>query len=200
MIVSEKHKFVFIAIPKTGTRSIYKILKEKYEGFLYREHFKEVPKEYKKYYKFTTIRNPYDRFISMWWSTCKRKSLLNKNKSGSNFKELAGSADPLDLLNFMINTDYKGRGSELFSRQTDFIKSNKIDKIIKFENLNQEFNSLPFVNENINLPVLNSTKSKSNNTLNPRHTDYNYYLNKDIIHMINEYYKDDFNLLNYDKK
>ena len=50
MIFSKEHKFVFVAIPKTGTRSVYNIMQKNYGAVRYQEHYKFIPDEYKDYY------------------------------------------------------------------------------------------------------------------------------------------------------
>lgn len=72
MIISNKHKVVFVAIPKTGTRSVYNSLRNVFAGELYKEHHKVIPKEYRDFFKFTIVRNPYDRIVSVWWATTHR--------------------------------------------------------------------------------------------------------------------------------
>lgn len=83
MPISYKHKIVFIHIPKTGGTSItnglgIEQLKENLHGTEY-SHFtsneiKEAyPKIWKKFFKFTIIRNPFDRLVSEWAYQGKRK-------------------------------------------------------------------------------------------------------------------------------
>jgi len=89
MIVSHKHKFIFIHLGRTAGRSLTvalarscgaedvvtnaKGLQRNYAGF--RRHFrateirKKVGREiFDEYFKFTIERNPWDKFISRYWS------------------------------------------------------------------------------------------------------------------------------------
>lgn len=202
MIYSNKHKFIFTAIPKTGTRSIYQILKGNYSAELYKEHYNLIPKEYKNYYSFTIVRNPYDRFISMWWSTCKRQPDKNRKASaGSNFIELAGSNKAVDLLRYMNNNKYTDRGSELFSKQADYLKNNRFDKILYSETLNSDFKTLPFLENTIELPIINTTTSIwGNNIIARKSNPFEYIDSQEILDLINNYYKEDFEILTNYKK
>lgn len=99
-MISKKHKFIFIHIPRTGGTSIENMLSNYQEGELIdigggiwmpdeeiknlilntysdfnfyndAKHMKAIDwkkilgDEYENYYKFTIVRNPYDKFLSM---------------------------------------------------------------------------------------------------------------------------------------
>lgn len=82
MILSHKHKFIFLCNGKTGTTSIEKALQPFQEGEEYNFYIKGVcpnrhvypaiikaclPKDvWNSYYKFTFVRNPWDLFVSSW--------------------------------------------------------------------------------------------------------------------------------------
>jgi hypothetical protein len=193
MIVSEKHKIVFIAIPKTGTRSIYDYLKTNYSGRLIGDHRTVIPAKYNNYYSFTTCRNPYDRAVSIWWSTCKR----NNDKKGFIENYLK---DENTFLNFCRNI--KKIDSEVFpvtKKQVNWVRKNRIDKIIKFETLDEGFKNLPFNKEKKDLLILNPTVLKTRGNPEPREKDYKKYLCPESIKLIEEYYKEDFDYFKYSK-
>ena len=66
MFICPDHNIVFVAVPKTATRSIYKILEADFNGELYnhQDHMQIIPDEFKHYFSFCVIRNPYDRICS----------------------------------------------------------------------------------------------------------------------------------------
>ena len=74
MIISEKNNYVFVSTPKTGSHTMFKILQEQYDGVRYGPsngyNFHEwvTPVQYKNYFHFSTVRNPYTRFVALWWS------------------------------------------------------------------------------------------------------------------------------------
>lgn len=63
-----KHNCVFIHIPKAAGTSVLKALG--YSGArdhsTYREFLKASPTRFERYFKFTFVRNPYDRFLSLY--------------------------------------------------------------------------------------------------------------------------------------
>ena len=188
MMVSDKNKIAYIAIPKTGTRSMYHILKTEFGGKISGDHRKKIPEYCNKFFVFTTIRNPYDRICSAYWSTCmtvrdqyRFKQKLKKHKLDNT------------LANYlhMLTT---GKASHITAnKQVHWIRPNKIDKIIKQENLEEEFNKLPFVKKPYKLPNLNSSRF----TKNPSRPPTDKLLTKKSIDMINEFYKEDFEALKY---
>lgn len=91
MIISHRHKFIFVAVPKTGTHSVRQALREQMGeddleqvGLFVNKRFpfpelaqirhghltlRQVqpflpPEDFKSYFKFGFVRNPFDRFIS----------------------------------------------------------------------------------------------------------------------------------------
>ena len=70
MIVSNKHRYVYIRIPKTGTKSMSEFLVRHYGGRKARYapyHSSRVPARYKDHFVFTVVRNPYERIWSKYW-------------------------------------------------------------------------------------------------------------------------------------
>ena len=91
MIISKLHKFIFVAIPKTGTHSVRRALREQMgpddieqvglfvqkkfpipelaqlqHGHLSLEQVRPYlpPEEFSSFFKFAFVRNPFDRFVS----------------------------------------------------------------------------------------------------------------------------------------
>lgn len=82
MRISHKHKFVFIAVPKTGSTSVRSII-DPYSDILsvnnrnspykhhttalnLKSHFESQDWEWNSYYKFSVVRNPWERRVSSW--------------------------------------------------------------------------------------------------------------------------------------
>lgn len=203
MIVSNKHKFVFTAIPKTGTRSVYDLCIKRYEFHKLQEHLNVVPKNFEHYKKFTIVRNPYDRFISLWWSTCMRSSSQkSKNSAGMSIKNaLQGKTTPHDLLEYMMHYEKSDNGpGRLFSTQYDYLKHTRFDYILHTENLSREIYNIPFVDPDIEMPVINSSKVVWGHNVKSRKENHWEYIDQRLLVMINEYYKNDFEILSeYEK-
>jgi hypothetical protein len=70
MIISHEHKLLFLSSPKCGTHSGYQLLLSYGGETIEAQHGVIVPDEYKDYFIFTFVRNPYDRVASMYnWIT-----------------------------------------------------------------------------------------------------------------------------------
>jgi len=95
MRISHKHKFVFIAVPKTGSTSVRSII-DPYSDILsvndknspykhhttaldLKKHFESQDWEWNTYYKFSVVRNPWERRVSSWAYRLK-KGQHNYNK------------------------------------------------------------------------------------------------------------------------
>jgi hypothetical protein len=192
MIICRDIKVIYIAPPKTGTRSVYNILKTNYGGVILTDHLRKVPEEYKDYYTFTTIRNPYDRACSSYYSMCRRDG-CDVVKIGKKFNIYMNYFKENNLENTFENfllcikeNLRKGRFVKASLPQIDFHIHNKIDKLIQFEDLEKNFNTLPFVKQYTKLRVMNKTKTKPY---------WENLMNDEVVNLINEVYREDFQLL-----
>jgi len=189
MILSEKHRFIYIAIAKTGTRSVYNILKEKYGGKEIGDHRREVPEQYKQMFTFTTVRNPYDRACSAYWSVCNENAgdkygwiTLFKSKGYKN-----------TLANYLWCVS-EGLGYQTTSvPQMFWITPNRIDYTIRMERFEYGFSKLPFVSGNDRLPHENSSRF----TKFPPRPVSSALLTNEAITLINKIYREDFDHLEY---
>ncbi|MEM6396380.1 MAG: sulfotransferase family 2 domain-containing protein [Bacteroidota bacterium] len=91
MIINHEHKFCFFAIPRTGSKSVSKVLVEQFgsEEILrmhagYDEFMEQAKRHEKKYFTFATVRNPMDSVVSAYF---KKKSDHNGRFSRGTFKE-----------------------------------------------------------------------------------------------------------------
>lgn len=144
--ISHDYKFMFIHIPKTAGTTICSswegsLLKEicKSTGILGGTHksamqLKEMyPKEFKEYFKFTVVRNPYDRFVSKFffkqlnpredfdleWTDKESEGLLPQVYWITDRSHIKNEADPYD------------RPDTRWGRII-------IDCMVRYENLNEE--------------------------------------------------------------
>lgn len=65
MIIHD-HKLIFIHIPKNGGRSISSLFNQRFDHFTANYYATEYRKFWESYTKFTILRNPYDRYVSMY--------------------------------------------------------------------------------------------------------------------------------------
>ncbi|MBT4522209.1 MAG: sulfotransferase family 2 domain-containing protein [Halieaceae bacterium] len=71
MVISEKHRYVFIQIPMTGCTAVASELVQQYDGryilskhSTYKEFLQQANSEERSYSVFTNIRDPFDRLVS----------------------------------------------------------------------------------------------------------------------------------------
>jgi len=154
---------------------------------------------------FCFIRNPYDRMVSMFHFIGQRsQERIEMRKQGKRTKKSTNQKDDL------LISEYYNKGFEnwlvehyagihnpfdfgiwMYQRKTPMIHwiDNKIDIIIKIEELNDNIHKLEeLFNRKINLPVTNTTKRK----------DYKSYYNNQTKKIIEDLFRADFEKFNYE--
>jgi hypothetical protein len=191
-----KHKCIFIHIPKCAGTSMLTVLSNGKK--IYRDHatwfdyYRYNPYKFEEYFKFAIVRNPYDRVVSLYAYMSNSKDKKNRNsyyykyfkKNNIDFEKFV-----LEFLSYERINSYV-----LFKPQHHFIFDYKyelkIDKIIKIEDINLEYDKLK---EKLNLKSQYLIKANSSNR-----DEYKfYYKNNELIEKVKDIYKYDFKLLNY---
>lgn len=185
-----KNKLIFIHIPRTGGTSILKLMagKEKERDhspwFQYKN---SCPWAFKHYFKFAIVRNPWDRFVSVY-------KYLKKGGNGDKYdlfiRDYLNKYE--DFTDFVLNgfPDLYFRNILLFMPQTYYICDLKnqimVDEIIKFENLNEEIKKIQ-VFKNRNLQKINKSDDKN----------YKEFYNDETIAIIRKWYSNDIKTFGY---
>lgn len=148
MIVSYKHKFIFIKTRKTagssvesylfphlgkddvctgspgdGTPKINIQIRDGHKSWRFvKQHYKH---EFERYFKFSIERNPWDKYVSMydWYSYLKPKKVKN------GFDDFIRKIDKMQVVDTKLYLDDTGHLM--------------VDKLIKYEDLHNEFTKLP---------------------------------------------------------
>lgn len=179
--------FIFIHINKTAGTSIIKVI-----GKPFRKHLtaKEIistigQKKWDSAYKFTVIRNPWDKVVSQYKHNIKMNS-NNMAKKHIEFKDWVSCT-------YGINKDAKYYGRpQMFLPQVEWLKNYKneidIDKIIRFENLNEGINNV-FKTLGIKheLPHVNRTVK----------TDYKKFYDNESKKIIADWFHEDIDVFGY---
>ena len=199
-------------MPKTASTSVSQLLVNEFEGEFHGAHHNVVvPNECTGYYKFCTVRHPYTRAMSLFFHAKRTpKHRCNKVASGTFVEYMEWLVDlnkePLSFVNsndirpstqssleaeFYRESINTRRGRDL--NQVDFLSYfigvnyiEKMDYIIRMENLQDGLSNLPFIGKNFNIPKKNVTDDRLGLQLNP--------YKKNLIY---QWAKDDFFAFNY---
>lgn len=197
MIISDTHKFIFIAIPKTGTHSVREVLteyatdyhvgtgggvsiphKSRFPEFANFHHGHLTASQMNSvvniadYYTFCVFRNPYSRAVSLW-------SFYTKHQNPKP-----------NILEFFKNEGVYSR--ILFKPQSYFITNSEgfllVDYIIKFENYQ---NGLNHVLNQLQIPIKNLSVINSS-----EHDDFQKYYKEypELEKIIRDKYSSDFKI------
>jgi len=154
MIYSEKYKFIYFSIPKTGSTTISSILIKDYKAVAhYDRHDNRIPLHAKDYFKFSTVRNPYERAISGYTHVT---SKLNVNVP-----------EVFEHFHLISMTDYLTQelAIEKWATAHDNYKNMMTKRrgpginihLLRLENLETDFSKLYFVKNKIKLDKQNAT-------------------------------------------
>lgn len=195
-MISRKHKFIFIHIPKTGGTSIERALNidpvnlsvDNLTGFLHNfgwlQHCTLQEMELKfniklnNFLKFTVIRNPWDRMVSNYFYSKRRDS-----KKYSTFNE------------FVFQPKYANQYHQKHDlSQFDFVCDNQgkinIDYFCRFENLQHDFNMI--------CDKLEISRSQLPHTKKTNHKHYTEYYDDQTRQIVAERYAKDIKYFGYE--
>jgi hypothetical protein len=201
-MIDQEYKFIFVHIPRTGGTSIEKLLfkgsndykewlgyNSEYKLFAQHATIKQLKNELNvrvdDYFKFTIIRNPYERAVSDYFWLSKRK--LSHPTSFKDYLLLRNGFEKLNHLR-----DETGRGDH-FLTQFQFIEIEgklEIDFIIRFENLQTDFN---VVCDKIGIP-----KQQLPHDHKSKHKHYTEYYDEETKQIVAEKFSKDIEYFGYE--
>lgn len=193
MVINDRYKFVYIRVAKTGSTSCIESLPFNSNGWVetrpsindnwkYDKHhvplwyYKDnilTPDEYKSYFKFAFVRNPFDRLVSVWKYAMKWS------------KENGHSHEEFPSFNEWIKTPHQ---MYKYGDQYTFVKG--CNFIGKLENIQCDFNFIcdRIGIQRVELPVTNRTE----------HKHYTKYYNEESISIVKHRYSNDIKHFNYE--
>jgi len=143
MHVSHKHRFIYIGIPRTGSKSMYRWLSENYESEnLGGHHDFIVSDEFRDYLVFTVVRNPYDRWASGGFAVLWHGEQPHASKRVPS-PPITPSTKPLDERSRESTAQGTTPGNGM--NQSQFIKRSGARLALYFERLPECLGALPFV-------------------------------------------------------
>lgn len=206
MIISERHKFVFVAIPKTGTHSIRRALRphlgeqdsEQVQLFT-RKHLPipELaklghghislaqlrpflpPDRFAGHFKFAFVRNPFDRFVSYCAFMTREQKLFDRDPAGV-MRHMLFTAPPLKHILFQPQHSFVADGEGVLL--SDFLG--------RMEDMQASFDTIC---DRIGLPRATLEKSNESSRM-----DYRQYYDQELIDGVASLYARDLELFGYD--
>lgn len=194
MIISDEYKFVFLHIPKCAGSSIATDIFNNIPDAkrLYRHSNAEYSKKYagnkwNKYFKFTFVRNPFDRQVSWYFHI-----VSHIKKGRTEFIE------PENFEWFIKyqkeqKKNFEGVYYNLFQSQFDFLGGENLIKDIyigKFENLQNDWNDI------CKIIGVKETQLQHKNKTDHKH--YRKYYNDELKEIMNNRFRDDLEYFNYE--
>jgi hypothetical protein len=186
MRISHKHKFVFIAVPKTGSTSVRSIIdpysdivsvndrnspyKHHTTALDLKKHFESEGWNWDDYYKFSVVRNPWERRVSSWAYRLKK-----------------GQHNHTEFKDFVMHYPANPQVNWLFDESGNSL----MDYIFKLEDLD----GMDKVFDDLNIPKVNLPHKNKNN-----HKHYTEYYDNEAREMVAEKYAKDIEYFGYEFK
>lgn len=187
-------KAIFVHIPKCAGISVNKALFGNLAGgHTTLEHYLNIyePKNILSYFKFTIVRNPWDRVVSAYHFL--QQGGMNQPDKTFYQQELAKFSNFEDFVKNWLRYPENLKKYHHFQTQSHYIldKHNKVplDFIGYLENIDKDFAHI-CKKMNIKATLPNSNQSKRNN--------YQDYYSNETRDIVAEVYKQDIELLGYD--
>lgn len=187
-MISQKHKFLFIHIPRTGGTSIERELGY-YENF-HDKHWtltdwqKELNNEtIKEYFKFSFVRNPWDLIVSKY-----RADWYNSNRPGWGGRIGMQSGKSLKFFLSKYSPAKHENGDTFF----DFFNSEEMDFIGRFENRKDD---LEFISNKIGIKINSKKLFRMPSAKLEKH--YTEYYNEQTREIIAEKYAREIEYFGY---
>lgn len=201
MVVSEKHKYIFGSTPKAGTHTMYHLLETFFDGtrLPYSNTFhgvinnKGIPEKYKDYYKFTIVANPFRRALASWKPLVTQPMYIKRS-----WPQRIGGSEFIDFTRYLRrikDSNFETAKKPLILPQCRLGHMHvEWDKIMHLETIQEDFNSLPFVDRHIDVPQhcsYNKFEGKD---------DWKKKYNQECIDNVLYAWGEDFDRLGYSKE
>ncbi|HOZ82654.1 MAG TPA: sulfotransferase family 2 domain-containing protein [Niabella sp.] len=195
-MITHDYKLIYIHIPKCAGRSITDMFNQRFDHCTAQYYQNEYPRQFKQYDVFTIVRNPYDRYVSMWNYIKNHRRHQKEDIYNQYFDD-----DRYDFKHWLLKNifAYKGgypatsaeggRGfddkigsafwfSSQYSRLSNWNKSLIVPNVFHFEKMDEVYNFLSERMEQVAaIPHLNQSKRK----------EWTYYYDDEIIEHLHKF-------------
>jgi hypothetical protein len=189
----DKHQCIFVHIPKAAGVSLANNLFGDLGGGhlpIYRYYQVYSPSEFKRYFKFTIVRNPWDRLVSAYFFLKEGgfndvdKKWYDKNIShyrnfDSFVKGWMSKTSVYDFIHFVPQYRYIALGDNIL-----------VDKVYRFESMDETLNDL---SKRFSMKLENKHLNKTGS----REKGYRQYYTKESEILVAKIYKKDVELFGY---
>jgi len=180
-MIHHKLKFLYIEIPKTGTTTISTALKSDYDLATWRhrtflQYRDEYPVKAKKYFKFSFVRNPWDRLVSQFH--------FNRGKFGMENYSFR------DHVQAFYDDRVVGRGGAHLAWLVDENNNMAVDFVGRFENLQEDFN---IICDKIGIPQQELPRKNAT-----KHKHYTEYYDDETKELVAKKYAEDIEYFGYE--
>ena len=186
LTIARNPDFIWFRVAKTGTRTLMAMLEGAGVEFL-AEHPMNVhyfPNAYVDYFKFSMVRNPWDRVVSGW-----HNKIVDRNWYHLDEQQLAELRIFDNFVSYLSRLDLDGCDVH-FRRQSRVIDLNNLDYLGRFENFDRSVKEIfSALNLRIDsIPVVNSSDNRKN---------YRNYYSESAKDIIWKLYRKDVEIFNY---
>ncbi|MCZ6913735.1 MAG: sulfotransferase family protein, partial [Rickettsia endosymbiont of Ixodes persulcatus] len=182
--ISDKHKFVWFRVAKVGSSTVKSVFfKNNVNLSIKSDRFWFRPKEYKNYFKFAFVRNPWDRVVS-----CYCQKVENKNPSWAHYYGECFDKGFEYFINFIDSKDLT-RADRHIRLQTTLIPVKDVNFIGRLESFAED---LQYVLGIIGVKDYQIPKKNPSN-----HGHYSTYYNETTKAIIARKYQDDIEAFGY---
>ena len=194
MPISDKHKLIFIHIPKNAGTTITNTLEMSDIGHHGWQYYKsKYPQKWDSYTKISVVRNPWDRVVSCYeyakmedsyWHSTNGKSRAGKHLDYDLLKDVLFK----DCLTILKNTPQKLRHQGWANQSNYIYNGNKlmVNYVLDVNEIDSKLSKI--LNQKINIPKINV--SNQNNYKD-------YYKNDEMVKIVGNFYNRDMEHFNF---
>ena len=147
MILLPDLKAVYVSCPRTGSHTMFAVLTNRYGGSHYEPwddyHRRDILPDCADWYKFTNVRNPYSRAVSIWRAMGMERKFRVAEMTFAAFAENLANGKLIAWRITLAQHVWHGE--------------NEYDEILKVESLDEDAKRLSFWNGPDHIPVATNT-------------------------------------------